>query len=209
MSIKSLLFVVCIFASLTIAESSYAQRARVRLNQDFRYLGAFQSAGYQWRNPGPCVGYYNPYSHHNSALRIGGYPQGAHSYMSRYGGGNYGYTNNFDIPTGLGQDNSAPPASGNSVPSVVDKTEDTPAAEVTDDELSDLEKEVQSIMNEGSSEKLPSKKDNLPTDKLQELDETSMWPGFNEFGKRNLQRRNYPAPNRSRAASRPNPYRTW
>ena len=182
------------------ANFAQAQRGPLRVNQAFRYLGHGQSGGYHWRTPGPCVGYYNPYSQHNSALRIGGTPQGAYGY--HLPSSDFGYSNSFDHPSSFGQSNSAPmftPGNfgSNTVDSVIDDSEPEEPTNVDDDsdasdELSELEAEVQSILNDSqnsNSDKKPAK------DKAGDNpDETSLWPGFNEFGKqnKNVQGMRYP-----------------
>ena len=66
-------------------DTAEAQRGTFRVNQVFRKLGGGWSAGYHWRTPAPKVDYYNPYSRHNSSLKIGGIPQGSASYLARLG----------------------------------------------------------------------------------------------------------------------------
>jgi hypothetical protein len=87
------------------AEQANAQRGRCSINQGFRILGGGQASGYHWRTPGPCVNYYNPYSYHNTNLRIGGLPQGAGSYVARYGidSAYHELQPAFDRPLGMSQ----------------------------------------------------------------------------------------------------------
>ncbi len=99
MSTKNLVVAVCVAVSLFCSSEVFAQRGPFKLNQAFRYLGHGQSTGYHWRTPGPCIGYYNPYSRHNSSLRIGGLPQGAERYVPAYGFQDC--NNNFAQPSTL------------------------------------------------------------------------------------------------------------
>ncbi len=103
MSIKTLVCGVMVAAAtISFSAETFGQRGSLCLNHGFRTLGGGQSAGYHWRTPGPCVGYYNPWSHHNTALRIGIVPQGAGPYLHRLE--NYGEaTPILDAPSGFGQ----------------------------------------------------------------------------------------------------------
>ena len=58
-----------------ITAAQFGQQGRIwpagklgGLNRHHRFAGAFISDGYHKRSPGPDVGYYNPYSAHNSQL---------------------------------------------------------------------------------------------------------------------------------------------
>ncbi len=84
MSIRFLLITALALSMMALScKTSSAQRGDRNWNQFTRYLGGGFSAGYHWRNPGPKVNYYNPYSHQNTSLVTGALPQGASCYLSQ------------------------------------------------------------------------------------------------------------------------------
>ena len=111
-------------------------------------MGHFQSTGYHWRTPGPCVDYYNPYSHHNSSLRIGGHPQGASSYnLNFYSDHHAGVYSEFDRPGGY----TSPIAPSTPPPnSTIDSEVDTEQYEENDSSVDDAnaEEDAKSILDE-------------------------------------------------------------
>lgn len=104
MSIKTLVYgVLAVASAFCFTSETFGQRSPCRLNQGFRYLGGGHSAGYHWRTPGPCVDYYNPWSHHNTSTRTGIVPRGAGPYLTRLE--HCGETfQSFNQPSGFGQD---------------------------------------------------------------------------------------------------------
>ena len=135
---RQIVFVLMIAAfAICIQESAVAQRGNQRkLKKYARFLGGGWSAGYHWENPGHRVDYYNPYSKHNSQLRM-------HSNQSGYGGqaggcgqcqsngfddvGTFqtGGFNNFTMPIEYSQP-SYQNIHGNVVDSVVDEQQRLP-----------------------------------------------------------------------------------
>ena len=103
MSIRTLVCSALVAAAaFSFSTETFGQRGSLSWNQGCRILGGGQSAGYHWRTPGPYIGYYNPWSHHNTALRTGIVPQGAASYLYRHE--NCGDAMpTFDEPLGFGQ----------------------------------------------------------------------------------------------------------
>ena len=65
-----------------LSQRTWPAGALGALNRHHRIAGAFFSDGYHKRTPGPNVGYYNPYSAHNSDLRSLAGPQ---AYPQSYG----------------------------------------------------------------------------------------------------------------------------
>ncbi len=176
MSIKPVFVFACILVTVGFADVTLAQRAKIRLNQDFRYLGGFQSAGYHWRNPGPCIGYYNPYSQHNSYLKSGGIPQGAELYL-RSGLNHSPMTihqpSAFEMGPAPGV--GAPIPKGNSVPAFID---DSPEKELPPADLKSLEEEVQSILDDkpqSNQKEAPQDSTKVPAD-----ESTTLWNGYNK-----------------------------
>ena len=149
------IFVIFVaIACFALPEVSSAQRARFDIDQPFRFLGNFQTHGYHWRNPGPCVGYYNPYSAQNSTLRTGGIPQGAESYLSRFHivtTSEHTSSLPFDRPAAIG--GGVAPAfspnrtNANMISAEILSSEDVG---VTPQDMSDLEKEIQSILHDNN-----------------------------------------------------------
>lgn len=94
------LIVASIAAFGSVSEQADAQQTYRPLKQVNRWLGHWHNHGYHYRNPGPDVSYYNPYSAHNSRL-VG------QEYRSSYGnGGNYGNSNAARFPYGGGLGNT-------------------------------------------------------------------------------------------------------
>lgn len=205
MTIRSLICFVATAAIVTSfsTDSLHAQRNKPTWNGLTRFLGGGHSAGYHWRTPGPDVSYYNPYSRLNSTLRIGGVPQGAGPYIG--GGCHQGCGQPFDQPSGFeqysNQDQYSPqfqnptqfaPSATMIDAEVVDDTDQT----FDDDDISDLDDPTtgSSTRNapESDTRNVPgSDTRNVPGSDTRnpsgsgtrgEVDETSLWPGFFEFG---------------------------
>ena len=201
MSRLILVFSVIAAVSMVNAETS-AQRAPKRVNQVFRFLGGGWSGGYHWRTPGPRVEYYNPYSHHNSRLKIGGYPQGAGRYVSQLGcyydgPGTTSNTNSFDqigdyqtggyefmpAPTGY---QSRPPSPKNVVNSVVDNDENGPSPNVDYRQGPEnmRQPEQESILIQPKESPTTPRVDPQPSpsDKpIETKDDVGMWNDFDEL----------------------------
>ena len=196
---KYVSLIVCtLVVCFAMPDQASAQRGRKGVNQTFRFLGAFHSAGYHYRTPGPCVGYYNPYSRVNTHLVIGGVPQGARTYLERYM--NSGYQNGYDSkdpyapgsnyktpysqPIGTNYYNLNAPAydsSPNVLPAEVEKYENDFSPENND--ASDLEEEVQSIMEEDASKKKDGAKPNgnYSSGKTGQGTDDELWPVMMNF----------------------------
>lgn len=182
MSIRTLL---CLAVALTVtgfaSSDASAQRGRCGINQAFRYLGGGHSWGYHWRTPGPCVDYYNPWSYHNTNLRIGTMPQGSQSYMGRMGyRGSAGHYN-MDRGPGTYEDHypsmiadpSPSLAPNNVIQSEIDEVDDA-----------DSDSDAESILEDDESGK-------------EGADEGAMmWPGFMESKTDRSSLNRYPVRNR-------------
>lgn len=188
------LIVFTLAVCMAFPEMASAQRGRPGINQTFRFLGNFQSAGYHWRNPGPSVGYYNPYSPLNSTLHSGGLPQGARSYVPQYAPSQnelfeQRFEQQFESPAKIDFNSPVRPADGsdqNVLPPEVNVFEKLD--EPTEDDSPDLEDEVNSILdgfdnnkiqNQGSSSRSDAPR---PDDATRRATDKSGWPGFFEFG---------------------------
>lgn len=192
MSKKILAVTVCLAIAVVCCSEVSAQRAPLKLNQAFRYLGHGQSTGYHWRTPGPCVGYYNPYSRLNSELRIGGVPQGAQNYVPSYD--QQFYVSPFDQPANFS--NPSPTVAPNSIPTmdseidleVYENDKDAVGEkENSDEDTSSILDEIESIENKSAPEAGQTEEDNI--------DGASLWSDVFELSR--LQR-NQAAARRSR-----------
>ena len=192
MSIKPLSVIVvaaAIICTLSPSEAM-AQRGRPGWNQLTRFLGGGHSAGYHWRTPGPAVGYYNPYSHHNSRLRTGGVPQGAGPYVARLAPDcrQQFYDSGFDQPSGFnghGGMMMAPGASPNMVDAQIDDSDEDVEESIEDAIDGD------SILDDPTSIDDPTSGEDPFGDAPDvdgsgargAVDESALWPGFHEFGR--------------------------
>lgn len=168
------LIVCSIVVCFAMPDQAFAQQGRKGVNQTFRYLGAFHSAGYHWRTPGPCVNYYNPYSSTNSTLLTAGQPQGLDPYQ---------FQSPFSQPSRINDWNAPAVQPGqNILPAEVEKLEFRGRNEK--DETTDLEKEVQSIMEVDEMEQ----KDGVPSGTTGNRFDDSLWPGLMNFEADNSRR---------------------
>ena len=190
LSIKNLVTIACFtFSFFCLADMASAQRAPLKVNQGFRWLGHFQSTGYHWRTQGPCVNYYNPYSHHNSSLRIGGSPQGSYGYAGGTGYGCSDCAGGFDQPGsyGYGDVNSQAaiaPGGRTVVESEVDNEVyegegDNGSGETTEE---DIDAEAKSILDQ--IEALDKKmKDTPAAESKERVDGASLWSDVFELSR--------------------------
>ena len=187
----------CVIAAVSIisTDTTVAQRGPFRVNQAFRKLGGGWSSGYHWRTPGHRVEYYNPYSRHNSSLKIGGIPQGSGSYLARLRNdsdrsqtatspfdqiGNYDETSSYNfMPT---VDYSVAP--GVTPPNVVTSEiveEQTPPAVNYQQGPENNNGQRNSIMNQPKSKQPSINQQPSPSDQPVEDDGVSLWRTFDEL----------------------------
>ena len=183
LSFRNLIAVVSTVAIVfAFADTSHAQRAPFKVNQAFRWMGHFQSTGYHWRNPGPCVGYYNPYSHHNSSLRIGGHPQGASSYnLNFYSDHHAGIYSEFDRPGGF----TSPVAPADPTPnSTIDSEVDIEQYEESEATVDDgnVEEDAKSILDEIEA---IDEDEKGPKESKKRVDGASIWSDVFELSRIN------------------------
>ena len=162
--IRLLVLIVASLATVgSTAVQADAQQTYRPLKQVNRWLGHWHNHGYHYRNPGPDVSYYNPYSAHNSRL-IGQHYQsslGNQAYQNGmgYGFGN-GYANGYDTnvygQNVYGQNNYS--SQYNSKPTPTRK--DQEPEDSYDDEADDYARPVESRI-EGEVESMDDVGDSL------------------------------------------------
>ena len=210
MMARIIILVVVTTVTLSNVDFALAQkRGKYPVNQTFRLLGGGWSGGYHWRNPGYKVDYYNPYSHHNSQLRIGVVPQGASRYLGQMGGvacpSNQNEVNSFDQIGTIYQDGfntmpdviySTAPANSNGtrIPTPGSQKQPQSPAHVVDSEVMGEENGQPKVdyrsgpENPSSNRKSvidqPDTKGNQPSPSdrsMEKKDDVGMWKGFDEL----------------------------